>query len=106
MPSLHEAHLRHATHYRRVLAETNGLCKKGGEAIKPGLYLFDAEWSNIQAGQAWAVEHAEPNLDAAQLCIEYPDAGALVLFLRQHQRESIRWLEAMLAASRRLKRRS
>jgi tetratricopeptide (TPR) repeat protein len=78
----------------------------GGEAIKRGLDLFDAEWSNIQAGQAWAVEHAETNLDAAQFCVEYPDAGRDVLYLRQHPRERIRWLEMMLTATRPLKWRS
>jgi tetratricopeptide (TPR) repeat protein len=97
---------RHAAHYCRVLAEANGLYMKGGEAIKRGLDLLDAEWSNIQAGQGWAVEHAEPNRDAVKLCIEYPDAGAHVLNLRQHPRERIRWLEEMLTASRRLKQRS
>ena len=106
MPSLHEAHLRHASHYCRVLAVANGLYMTGGEAIKRGLDLFDAEWSNIQAGQARAVEHSETNRDAEQLCIEYPNAGVHVLDLRQYPRERIRWLETMLASSRRLKNRS
>ena len=97
---------RHAAHYCLALADAEGLYVTGGEAIKRGLDLFDAEWGNIQAGQAWAVERGEANPDAARLCIEYPDAGVQVLYLRQRPRERIHWLETMLAASRRSKQRA
>src|SRR5262249_29366741 len=99
-------HLRHAAHYCRMLAEADGLYKTGGEAVNRGLDLFDAEWSNIQAGQAWAVEQGETDPVAAQLCIGYHDAGVQVLDLRHHPRELIRWLEPALEVSLRLKQRA
>jgi len=99
------AQQKHAAHYETVLRATKELYKQGGEAITRGLALFDLEEKNIQAGQAWAEANAEKDDTAAQLCSDYPDAGAYVLNLRQHPRERIRWLESALAAARRLKRR-
>ena len=99
------AQKRHAMHYQTVLRSTNELYLRGGDSIRPGLALFDREWPNIQAGQAWAVANTEHNTTAARLCDDYPDTGAYVLGLRQHPREKIRWLEAALAAVRRSKNR-
>jgi tetratricopeptide (TPR) repeat protein len=65
--------------------------------------LFDLEWSNIQAGQAWAAAQAEQDTEAARLCSRYPEAGSYCLGLRQHPRERIRWLQTALAAARQLK---
>jgi len=98
-----DAARRHATHYVEVLARAKELYKRGGDSIKPGLALFDLEWGNIQAGQAWAAAHAGQEDEAAGLCSRYPDAGTYCLDLRQHPRERIRWREAALAAARRLK---
>jgi len=95
----HEAARRHATYYVNVLGRANGLYRKGRDSIRPGLALFDLEWGNIQAGQAWAAAHAERDNDSAQLCNLYPDLGAHCLDLRLHPRERIRWREAALAAA-------
>jgi len=97
---------RYAKHYATVLRSANELYLKGGDAIQRGLALFDLEWGNIQAGQAWAQANAEQNELAAQLCNAYPDAGVYWLPLRQHPRERIRWLEAALIVDRRLNQRS
>jgi tetratricopeptide (TPR) repeat protein len=91
---------RHATHYVNVLAAADDLYLQGGEAFMRGLALFDAEWMNIQAGQAWAVRHADDNDTNARLCARYPDAGVYVLLLRQLPRERINWLQQALAAAR------
>ena len=115
---------RHAEHYLNVLWQIDELYKQGGDNILRGLALFDTEWPNIQAGQAWAANsvgadplgqthvsapwantQVRPDNDAAQLCNDYPNAGTYVLDLRLHQRENIRWLEAALKAARQLKRR-
>jgi tetratricopeptide (TPR) repeat protein len=98
----YEASLRHADHYVEVLRDANNLYKKGGDSLMSGLALFDLEWGNIEAGQAWAVENGENDDAAADMCSSYPGAGAHCLGLRQHPRERIRWLEAGLAAARRL----
>lgn len=94
---------RHASHYLGISQKAKELYKQGGEALKRGLVLFDLEWSNIQAGQSWAEEHASEDDAAASLCSYYPDAGAHLLDLRQQPRERIRWREAALSAARRLK---
>jgi tetratricopeptide (TPR) repeat protein len=99
------AQRRFALHYRTVLETCNSLYLEGNESVLRGLALFDQEWSNIQAGRAWAEARIEKDGDAAQLCIDYPNTGAYILELRQHPRERIHWLEVQLAASRQLKRR-
>ena len=97
--------LNHAQHFRRVLAEADALYLEGGEQILKGLALFDRERASIETGQAWAANRGEANPAAAELCMEYPNAGYAFLGLRQHPRERIRWLEIQLAAAHRLKRR-
>lgn len=98
--------MRHSAYYLEVLAAAGELYLKGGEAITRGLALFDLEWRNIQVGQAWANRQSGENDTAVALCNAYPDAGIYVLDLRQHPREKISWLEAALAAARRLKDRA
>jgi tetratricopeptide (TPR) repeat protein len=94
---------RHALYFLSVLEQANNLYKQGGEAVVGGLALYDRERANIKAGQTWAEARTGQDERAAELCIEYPDAGAYVLDLRQHPRERIHWLEVMLAAARKLK---
>ncbi len=96
---------RHAEHYQRALAAANALYLKGGDEIARELALFDRERANIESGQAWAAANIESDESATILCIAYPDAGAEMFHLRQRPSERIRWLEAMLTASRRLNRR-
>jgi tetratricopeptide (TPR) repeat protein len=96
------ARRRHAEHYREVLALAGDLYLEGVDDLMRGLTLFDLEWPNIQAGQAWAAAHAEKDDEAARLCSSYAGAGVYVLDLRQHPRQQIQWLEAALAAARRL----
>ena len=93
---------RHAAHYEAVALAADDLYLQGGSGLLQGLGLFDLEWGNIQAGQAWAAAGAAEDEAAARLCSAYPDAGAHCLDLRQHPRERIRWREAALAAARRL----
>ena len=97
-------HKRHAMHYMGLLAGIAELYLEGGEALLCGLALFDHEWNNIQAGQAWAAAQGiATDENVARLCISYPGVGAEVLSLRQHARGQICWLETGLAAARRLK---
>lgn len=105
MPNLRAAGLRHATHYIDVLRDANRCYLQGHGSVKRGLALFESEWDNIRAGQSWAASNAGKGEAIAQLCSDYPEAGAYVLDLRQHPHERIRWREAALAASRRLNRR-
>ena len=93
---------RHAEHYRTVLGTADALYLKGEEGVLAGLALFDMEWTNIEAGHAWAAAHTKDDDAAARVCNAYPDDGAYVLNLRQHPRERISWLEAAVGAARRL----
>jgi tetratricopeptide (TPR) repeat protein len=95
----------HARHYQSVLSTAEDLYLQGSNEVLRGLGLFDLERANIEAGQGWAAEQTDNDEVAAKLCVTYPDSGACVLDLRQHPHERIRWLEAMLTAARRLKRR-
>jgi tetratricopeptide (TPR) repeat protein len=99
------ARQRFARHYCSVIGSCNSLYKEGGEAVRRGLELFDREWANIRAGQVWAAAGIESDPAAAELGVEYPHTGYLVLELRRHPHERISWLETQLAAARRLKRR-
>jgi tetratricopeptide (TPR) repeat protein len=95
-----------ATHYKDVLAVANQLYEKGGDSLLRGLAIFDLEWGNIQEGHAWVATQADTaDSDVTWLGMTYPDAGTHVLYLRQHSREWIRWLEIALAAARRLQHR-
>jgi tetratricopeptide (TPR) repeat protein len=94
---------KHAEHYLNVLQNADQLYLKGNENITRGLALFDLEWINIQAGQAWAAAHAKEDNVAAKLCNDYPDAGVYTLDLRLHSRECIRWFNDALNAAHELK---
>ncbi len=97
------AQQRHAEHYVRVAASADALYLQGGESVLAGLELFDAEWSHIRAGQAWATANAQTKEAAAQLCNSYPNAAVYCLSLRLHPREQIHWLQAAATAAHRLK---
>ncbi len=90
---------RHAGHYFQVLAKANRLYLAGAERILDGLVLFDREWKNIQAGQAWAAAYAGDDGEAAKHCNAYSGAGAHCLNLRLHPRDWVAWLEAGLSAA-------
>jgi tetratricopeptide (TPR) repeat protein len=94
-----EARLKHASHYKLVLGFADYLYHQGGEELLTGLRLFDLEWDNIRAGQAWVSQNFADQ-DCLELCNEFPTAGSLILALRQHPRERLVWLEKALQAAR------
>jgi tetratricopeptide (TPR) repeat protein len=93
---------RHAAHYAVVLLRTDDLYLEGGDAMLRGLALFDREWGNIRAGQAWVAAHWEADQTAARLCSDYSNAGVYCLNLRLHSRAWIAWLKAAVEAVRSL----
>ncbi len=84
---------RHAGHYVGALFKAEQLYSKGGDGILQGVALFESEWSNVRAGQAWASANANADQQAMAYCSRYPFAGINCLSLRLHRRELIRWLE-------------
>jgi tetratricopeptide (TPR) repeat protein len=95
-----EGQQRHAEHFLEVLRSADSLYLKGGQDSRLGLGLFDREWSNIQAGQAWAATQFNKDRETADFCSSYANAGADCLNLRQHPREGIQWRKVGLAAAR------
>jgi tetratricopeptide (TPR) repeat protein len=102
----HEGHRLHAEHFLAVLRSAHSLYEQGGAASLLGLGLFDREWNNIRAGQAWAAAQFSEDKEAAELCSSFPDVETYCLDLRQHPRERIHWREVGLAAARYLGDRS
>ena len=98
----YDAAKRHAEHYLTVASQADDTYTSGGEGVLEGLRRFDRERAHIEAGQAWAAEHASSDDRAATLAEEYPMRAPNVLELRQHPRERIRWLEASVEAARKL----
>ncbi len=94
---------QHARYFMHVLSTANDLYHAGGDKASKGLNLYNHEWANIEAGQAWAAAHAEENDDAAVLCCAYATAGWALRNVRQVPHDDIIWTEAALKAARRLK---
>lgn len=94
---------RLSEHFLRVLGSADNLYLQGGASIQVALKTFDTEWGNFQAGHAWAARHMQEDDAAAKVCSDYPDAGALILDLRQHVRDQILWRELGLAAARQIR---
>ncbi len=99
---LEEARDRHSAHHQRLLAEANTLFVQGGEGIAASLARFDQERANIETGWRWLRGQAADDKAMARRCSDYVAGGDSVLPLRQHPHERIEWLEAALAAARRL----
>ncbi len=101
-----QAELRHAEHYRGVLARADDLYLAGSEHIVEGLALFDRGRHQIAAGQAWAAKNLQVTEEAARLASSYPDAGIYILRLRLSPREHLVWLEAGREGAQRTKNRA
>jgi len=95
-----EAERKHARHFLALLRFIDSQYKKGRQETLAALALFDAEWINFRAGQAWAAAHLQEDDEAAALCDEYPDAAAYFLPLRRPSQDRIQWLDDGLAAVR------
>ncbi len=93
---------RFAQHFMGVLAEANDLYRRGQDGVAAGLARYDAEFRNIAAAAAWAIDRADHDLTAQQVAAWLPDTGIYVLGLRLPQRELIVWLTAAAAAARRM----
>jgi tetratricopeptide (TPR) repeat protein len=101
---------RHANHYLKVLSQADNLYLKGGTDTFEGLKLFDLEWANIEAGQAWAKSTIRSKIFSKKdfqlvmdLAWSYANDGVYVLDLRLHPRNKIGWLETGLDAARIMK---
>ena len=92
------AQFRLANYYLTKLRIVEAAYHRGHEHSTEALALLDQEWSQIKRWRAWSAEHARDDDEIANLCQEYPQAGAGLFLLRQHPRERLEWLEAGLEA--------
>jgi tetratricopeptide (TPR) repeat protein len=98
----HDSTARYVSYYGATLQEANSLYNLGKGATSRALSILDSEWDNIQAAQAWTMAHADSDDEAAEMCSSFSNVGAHLLALRQHPLERVRWLEAAIAAARKL----
>ena len=94
--------LRHARHFLIVLSNADKLFNQGAESQLLGLNLFEIEWPNIQEGLSWAEICPKRMPEIDNICCDYPNAGASILFLRRHPEELIRWYKNAIEAAQRL----
>ena len=92
----------HAGYYLELLRAANTMYLEGKDQALAALRLFDLDWENIQAGQAWAAAHRLTIEQAARWCLDYPIAGRNLFDLRLHPQKWIDWLMDALDASRQI----
>jgi hypothetical protein len=98
---LREAHLRHSTYFKGVLANADELFVRGRISDqKIALTMVQREWPNIAAGQDRARMYSTDDDIAATLCFLYTSAGAHVLDVLQNPHQHISWLQESLRAAR------
>src|SRR5689334_11290546 len=100
MPALSEAQQRHAAHYLQVVQTADTLYKQGNEALVRGLRVFNLNQANIYAGLKWAGLRSKENENAAAICSDFPNVGALLFELLFAPRDRLQWLEYALEAAR------
>jgi tetratricopeptide (TPR) repeat protein len=96
------ARARHAAYCARILGDIEQRYRQGRDGARDGLASFDRERINIEAAQAWAAERSQHDDEAARRCVDLALSGPMVLTQRLAPRVRLRWMEAGLAAARRL----
>ena len=99
---LRAAQYRLAQHYLDIARTAQRIYEQGNENEVFALALFDRERDQMKYWQAWAANHAGEDEHAAALCSEYAEASIDIFKLRLLPQEYLVWLEAALAAARRL----
>ncbi|MEK9628451.1 MAG: tetratricopeptide repeat protein [Nitrospinota bacterium] len=93
-------HRNLALYYYEVLSEANELYEKDEEGAESALNMFDLNWPNIQAGQAWSANKSTEDATIAKLCGDYCTQARTLMPMRHPPEECIQWNESALAASR------
>ncbi len=93
-----DPYLLHASFYLSIARKAEESYLEGGPRILEGLRLFDAELSQIRAGQLWSATNSTQDRAAAQICIQYSLAYH-VLQLRMDGRDQVKSLQVALQAA-------
>jgi len=93
-------HRNLALYYFDVLTEANELYEQDEDAAESALNMFDLNWPNIQAGQAWSANKSTEDAAIAKLCGDYCTQARVLMPMRHPPEDCIKWNESALAASR------
>lgn len=95
--------LRRATFYMTRMQMLNDLFNSTLASKKDqALQLFDLDWKNFQAGQAWAQANCLKDNEIARICQGFAELGYPLLQLRQSAQNRLPWLEGGLLAAKNL----
>lgn len=99
------AERRHAEHFLKLAYAADDMYSRGGPSLLEGIALFDQEWSNLSAAQAWAARNMANDDAAAFVCSTLPAAAAgyMCQLQRRPPSEQINWIKFAIAAARRMK---
>jgi tetratricopeptide (TPR) repeat protein len=84
---------RHGQHYLGIARETGKLHLRGDDATRRGLELFELEWANFRAGQAWSEANSINTDGVAHWCLEYMESLKYLLYLRRSPAEQVAWAQ-------------
>lgn len=100
MPKTQEAQLRHATYYLGVVKAADSLYKQGDQAFELALGDFRIDETNIRTGLESAAKYSKDSDQAAAICNDFPNAGALLFAMLFAPVERFQWLEYAREAAR------
>jgi len=97
------ASMRHSLFYLYLLADIDELFHHANQPhIDELLDELSADWDQIKRGQAWAVQHNQPDEDILMIRSGYCELGPHVLALWQDPFEQIEWLVCALDTAEQL----
>ncbi|HXI22239.1 MAG TPA: tetratricopeptide repeat protein [Pyrinomonadaceae bacterium] len=93
---------RHGQHYLGIAQETGKLHLRGDDATRRGLELFELEWANFRAGQAWFEANSITTEGVAHWCLDYMESLKYLLHLRRSPAEQVAWAQTAWQVSQSL----
>jgi hypothetical protein len=81
--------MRLARHYLGKLRKASNAVRRGHGSTAYGLRLFENEWEQIKAWQAWASTHEEHDPMWAQVCRDFALAGLELLSIQGNLTEIV-----------------
>ena len=100
MASLGDRQNRYALHYAAVLYRLNEMFNAGDKAAAEAIARFEVEYPNMAHARQWAADNATRDLNAAELCQNFPHVGNAILNTCLPPAERLKWSEEALSAAR------
>lgn len=93
------SYLRLAEYYLKQLEYWNNLYSKGGKNIKLSLRQYDDKIEQLLNVKRWLDKRFKDKKRVAELCSDFPRAGAYLFRLRLSPQQNIDWAKTALKAS-------